>query len=188
VPRLLILIAAVPVIATFAVRWWLGLRILKSSEEQQCTCDLKKWELTFGPDHLPPAASGDLIIYAELLRKSALADWRVRDPKTAISREGTRRFGMIVPPLTAMIVMLGAIVGRVPIAYGIAIFLLVTAFSSIVSYLSIGPEIKAILTTSRRLRNAGIFHRRDDEDALIQAAVALSWKEAAPAAFNLIQR
>lgn len=187
-PRLLILIAALPILITLAVRWWFGLRLLKSSAQLQCHCDLDKWKQTFGEKYLPVSASGDLIIYADLFRKSALADWLVRDKKTAISREGTRRFGMAVPPLTAMIVILGALVQRIPIPYGIAIFLLATAFSAVIAYLSIAPEINAILTTARRLRSSGIFHRRDDEDAVIQAAVAISWKEAAPPVFNLLQR
>ncbi len=126
-------------------------------------------------------------MFAELLRKSALADWRERDRKLAISREGTRRFGMAVPPLTAMIVILGIVVGRVTPSFGIAIFLLATAFSAVIAYLSIAPEINAILTTARKLRTSGIFHRRDDEDAVIQAAVAIAWKEAAPPIFNLLQ-
>jgi hypothetical protein len=188
VSRLLILIAVLPIIFTLVVRWWLGIRILKSSAKNQCSCDLEKWNHTFGEQHLPISSSGDVIIYAELFRKSALVDWRTRDPKTAISREGTRRFGMAVPPLTAMIVILAMVVGRVTPYYAIAIFLFATALSAILSYLSIAPEINAILTTSRRLRKSGVFHRRDDEDAVIQAAVAISWKEAAPPIYNLLQR
>ncbi len=187
-PRLLILLAALPIIITLVMRWWFGIRFLKSSAKSKCTCDLEKWKQTFGDEHLPASSSGNLITYADLIRKTALADWRVRDKKAAIAREGTRRFGMAVPPFTAMIVILGMVVGRVTPSYGIAIFLLATAFSAVIAYLSIAPEINAILTTARQLRTSKTFHRRDDEDAVIQAAVALAWKEAAPAIFNLLQR
>lgn len=187
-PRLLILFAALPIIAILVIRWWLGIRLLKSSAGIPCSCDLEKWKQTFGEEHLPNSSSGNLITYADLIRKTALADWRKRDKKAAIAREGTRRFGMAVPPFTAMIVVLGMMVGRVTPSYGIAIFLLATAFSAVIAYLSIAPEINAILTTSRQLRTSKIFHRRDDEDAVIQTAVALSWKEAAPPIFNLLQR
>ena len=187
-PNLLILIAIIPILITLAVRWWFGLRLLKSSAELSCNCDLEKWKKTFGEKNLPTSSSGNVITYAELFRKAALADWRERDKKSAISREGTRRFGMAVPPLTAMIVILGAIVGRPPFKIAIAIFLLATAFSAVLAYLSIATEINALLISSRRLRESGIFHRRDDEDAVIQAAIALTWKEAAPPIFNLIQR
>ncbi len=187
-PRLLILIAAVPIILTFIIRWWNGLRVLAEKNEKTCSCDLDKWEYTFGKENLPAHSSGDVIVFAEYFRKIAIAEWRVREPKTAISREATRRFNAAVPPLTAMVVIMAAFVARIPIAYGIAIFLLSIAFSASVSYLTLAPEIKAILTTARRLRNHPVFPRKDDEEAVIALAIALSWKEAAPPIFNLIQR
>lgn len=187
-PRLLILIALLPIVITLAMRWWFGIRLLKSSTTNSCICDLEKWKQTFGEENLPASSTATQMMFAELLRKTALADWRKRDKKSAIAREGTRRFGMAVPPFTAMIVILGIIVGRVTPSYGIAIFLIATAFSAVIAYLSIAPEINAILTTSRQLRKSTIFRRRDDEDAVIQSAVALTWREAAPPIFNLLQR
>jgi hypothetical protein len=188
VQRLLILISIIPILITFAVRWWLGIRLLKSNQNIQCRCDLEKWKESFGEEHLPAFPSGDLITVAELFRKTTLTEWRMSNPKAAASRESTRRFGVAVPPLTAMVVILGMLVGRIPPAYGIAGFLLATAFTAVLSYVSIAPEIHAILTSAKRLRASGACHRRDDEDALIQLAIAISWKEAAPPIFNLLQR
>ncbi|MFD2257675.1 hypothetical protein ACFSSA_13410 [Luteolibacter algae] len=186
--RLLILLAALPIIIAFVVRWWFGMRILAEKGKLQCKCDIGRWEKAFGSENLPVSQVGDAVIYADFLRKSALVDWGARDPKAATSREGARRFGMAVPPLALMIAILAIIVGKIPIAGAIAIFLLAIAFSVIISYLSIATELKAILITSRRLRDTAVFHRRDDEDAVIEAATALAWKEAAPPVFNLIQR
>ncbi len=186
--RLLTLLAALPIIAAFIARWWFGMRILAGKGKHQCRCDLDKWNKTFGSENLPVANEADARVYADLLRKAALADWKTSEPKAAASREGTRRFGMAVPPLAAMIAILGLIVGRIPFGGALAIFLLAIAFAVIVSYLSIAPELKAILTAARRLRNTGVFYRRDDEDAVIEAATALVWKESAPQVFNLIQR
>lgn len=186
--RLFILLSAIPIVITFAIRWWFGTRIISAKRHQQCSCDLEKWDHAFGSENLPPSKSGDAIIFATALRKSALADWRTREPKAAASREGTRRFGMAVPPLAAMCAILGLIVGRIPAAGAIAIFLGAIAFAAIIAYLGIAPELKAIISTSRRLRETRIFPRRDDEDAVIEAANALAWKEAAPPIFNLIQR
>lgn len=188
VVRFLILIAALPIIAAFVARWWLGLRILSSTGRRQCSCDLALWEKAFGAENPPPSKSGDAVLFAGALRKIALADWKTREPKAAASREGVRRFGMAVPPLSLMIVVLGIIVGRVPAIWAIPVFLLAIAFAVIVSYLSVAPELKAMLLASRRLRDSGVFHRRDDEDAVIAATTALAWKESAPPVFNLIQR
>jgi len=186
--RLLILLAVVPIIAAFVARWWLGMRILAATGKRQCRCDLEKWHNAFGAENLPVSNEADAKVYAELLRKSALEDWKTREPKAAASREGARRFGMAVPPLSLMIAVLAIIVGKIPVTGAIAIFLLAIAFSVFISYLSIAPELKAVLTTARRLRDTGVFYRRDDEDAVIKATTALVWKEAAPPVFNLIQR
>jgi hypothetical protein len=188
VVRFLILLAALPIVAAFVGRWWLGLRVLSSIGRRQCSCDLALWEKFFGTENLPPSKSGDARIFAEALRKNALEDWKSREPKAAASREGVRRFGMAVPPFSLMIVILGVIVGRVPAIWAIPVFLLAVAFAVIMSYLSVAPELNAMLLASRRLRSSGAFHRRDDEDAVIAATNALVWKEAAPPVFNLIQR
>lgn len=186
--RLLIILAVIPIVIAFVVRWWFGLRVISSIGRHQCRCDLEKWDRAFGSEHIPVSKSADAVIFADLLRKSALADWRTRDSKAAISREGARRFGMAVPPLAAMGAILGLIVGRIPFTGVLAIFLIALAFAAVIAYLGIAPELKAIITTSRRLRDNHIFPRSEDEEAVIRAANALVWKEAAPPVFNLIQR
>ncbi len=184
--RLLILLSALPIAAAFVARWWFGMRILAAAGRRQCTCDLSRWENAFGKENLPPSKSADSRIFAELLRKSALADWKTREPKAAASREGARRFGMAVPPLSLMVAVFA--VGKIQFSGVIAVFLIAIALSVFISYLSISPELNAILTTARRLRDTGVFHRRDDEDSVIESASASAWKEAAPPVFNLIQR
>lgn len=186
--RLLILLAILPIIVALVARWWYGTRVLSSGGRHQCKCDLEKWRRTFGEENLPVSKEGDARIYAELMRNSALLDWKTREPKAAASREGARKFGMAVPPLSLMIAILAIIVGKIPVSGAIAIFLLAIAFSVFISYISISPELKAIITSARRLRDSRVFHRRDDEEAVINAAAALAWKEAAPPVFNLIQK
>ncbi len=186
--RLLILLAALPIIAAFVARWWFGMRVLAASGRRQCRCDMERWHSAFGAKNLPVVKEADAKLYAGFLRKCALEDWKTRDPKAAASREGVRRFGMAVPPLSLMIAVLAIFVGKIPVTGAIAIFLLAIAFSAFVSYLSIAPELMAILATARRLRDSRVFHRRDDEDAVISATTALAWKQAAPPVFNLIQR
>ncbi|MEP2776237.1 MAG: hypothetical protein ABJQ29_06895 [Luteolibacter sp.] len=186
--KFLILIAALPIIIAFLLRWWFGIRVLTSTGKRQCTCNLAKWEETFGKETLPPAATADAKVHAELLLKATLADWKTRDPKAAANREGIRRFGMAVPPLSAMCVILAVIVMKINPLMAISIFLLGIAFAAVIAYLGIAPELRALIITSRRLRDTRIYPRRDDEDAVIEAATALAWKDAAPPVFNLIQR
>jgi hypothetical protein len=186
--RILILLAALPIIAAFVARWWLGLRVLSKAGRRQCSCDPALWEKAFGAENPAPSKSGDARVFAETLRKAALDDWKTREPKSAASREGVRRFGMAVPPLSLLVVILGVMVLRIQAHWAIPIFLIAVALSVIFFYLSIAPELNAMLLASRRLRASRAFHRRDDEDAVIAATTALVWKESAPPVFNLIQR
>lgn len=186
--RLLILIAILPILIAFAIRWWFGLRVLAANKRRQCSCNLEKWEQTFGQEHLPPSHSGDAILFATALRNAALADWKTREPKAAMSREGTRRFCLAVPPLAALVAIMAALVGRIPFTMALAIFLLAIAFCALISYLGIAAELKASLTACRRLQDSRIFTRRDDEEAVIQATNALAWKQAAPPILSLIQK
>ena len=188
VPRLLILLAALPILAAFVGRWWFGLKILAQYGRHQCKCDIERWNHTFGADNLPISATGDARIYADFLRKAALLDWKTREPKAAGSREGTRRFCTAVPPLSLMIAILALFVAKIGVSMAIAIFLSAIAACAITSYLSIAPELKAVLTATRRMKDAGIFQRSDDTEAIGHAAIALVWRESAPPIFNLIQR
>ena len=186
--RFLVILAALPIIAAFLLRWWFGIRILTTFGKRQCSCNLAKWEETFGAETVPPAASADARVHAQFLHKATLLDWQRREPKSAASREAVRRFGMAVPPLSAMVAILAVIVMKLTPFMAIAVFLLAVAVAAIFAYLGLAPELRAIALTSRRLRATRIYPRREDEDAVIQAATALAWKQAAPPIFNLVQR
>lgn len=87
-----------------------------------------------------------------------------------------------------MVAILGLIVGRIPPVAVLAIFLVAIALASVITYLSIAPELNAILKISRRVRDKHVFLRSDDEEAVIKVANALAWKKSAPPIYNLIQR
>ncbi|MDP4624780.1 MAG: hypothetical protein NWT08_06550 [Akkermansiaceae bacterium] len=186
--RFLVILSALPIITAFLLRWWLGIRILSTTGKRQCSCNLTKWEETFGKDSTPPSASADARVHAEFLHKAALSDWKTREPKAAATREAVRRFGMAVPPLTAMVMILPIIIMKISPLLAIAFFLLAIALAATFAYLGLAPELRAIALTSRRLRDSRIYPRREDEDAVVQATTALAWKQAAPPIFNLIQR
>lgn len=186
--RLLIILAALPILTTLLLRWWFGIRILTTTGTHPCSCNLGKWEETFGKNTTPPSATADARTHATFLHKAALADWKTRDPKALATREGVRRFGMAVPPLCAMVAILAVIVMRLTPIMAITAFLLAIAIAATFAYLSLAPELRAIALTSRRLRATRIYPRREDQDTVILATIALAWKQAAPPIFNLIQR
>ncbi|MFK7849927.1 MAG: hypothetical protein AB8D78_03015 [Akkermansiaceae bacterium] len=186
--RILILLSIPPIIVTFVIRWWFGMRVLSANRRRECSCNLQKWEQACGDQHIPESRNADAFTFGEQLYQSALTEWKKQDKKAAVSREGARRFGMAVPPLAAMVAILGLIVGRIPPVAVLAIFLVAIALASVITYLSIAPELNAILKISRRVRDKHVFLRSDDEEAVIKVANALAWKKSAPPIYNLIQR
>lgn len=185
--RLPIFICIIPIIVALGARWWFSMRILAKTAKRSCSCDLGRWESVLGADTLPLVKQADAVVFAEQFRKQALIDWRKRNPKQAASREATRHFGMAAPPFALVIGVLGLIAGRIPTIGVLAIFLAATALAVVFSFLSIASELNALLFASRQLRANSIFHRRDDEDAVIESATALVWKHAVPPILQLLK-
>jgi hypothetical protein len=186
--RIILILSLLPIILALVARWWFGLRLLATQGSRTCRCDLTRW--------LPPPGDGAAVHRAENtaaefgreLRLKALAEWHARDPKAAAAREGTRRFGMAVPPLTAMVAMMAVLVGRVPIVGAIAILLAATALAAVFSLLTLAPELRAIAHSARQMRKNRIFPDETDETSVIQCAIAEAWQAAAPPMLRLLQR
>lgn len=186
--QFLFLISIVPVAAALVARWWFGTRVLADSGKRPCRCDLSVWLPAPEKDAAVHRAEHSAAEFGAQLRQQALAKWKADDPKSAGSREGTRRFGMAVPPLSALIAVLAAMVARLPISGALAIFLAATALSAVFGILTLPAELAAISRAAKLVRGSKAFPRRDDEEAVIDCATALAWKETLPPILGLIQK
>jgi len=185
--RLLLIVSILPIAAALLLRWWFGARVLMALGGRPCRCDLARWDKSLGDSaranlgqDAPAAAYGDL------LRLAALAQWQDREPKRAAARESGRRFGLAVPPFSAMVAVFAVILAKIPVMGGIAIVIAATALATAFGVLSLGEELRAIGRTARALREARAFIRSDDEDAVIQAAVARAWCETVPRVLQML--
>lgn len=186
--RLLFLFSILPIAAAFIARWWFGLRVLAEQSGRECRCDLENWMPA--PDdssvvHRAEASAGE---FGKQLRLKALAEWRARDPKAAAARESSRRFGMAVPPLSGIVAVLAVMVAKIPIIGAISLLLAATALAAVLGLLSLAPELLAITSAAKKLRETRSFPRREDEDAVVRCAIAHAWKETLPPVFSLLQR
>lgn len=186
--QFLFLISIVPVAAALVARWWFGTRVLAETGTRPCRCDLNVWLPAPEDDAAVHRAEHTAAEFGAQLRQQALAKWKTDDPKSAGSREGTRRFGMAVPPLSALVAVLAAMVARFPIKGALAIFLAATALSAVFGILTLPAELAAIARAAKRARDSKAFPRRDDEEAVIECATALAWKETLPPVLGLIQK
>ncbi len=177
--RLLLLISILPVVAAVAASGWFGLRALAREGKRTCRVNPTRWKDTLGtatPEVSPLSADAA----GAAIREAALAEWRQGDPKVAGAREGARRFGQAVPPLTAMVAVFAALLAKVPVIGAFAIFVGALALACLFGFLSLGSELRAVARTVRRVRDAHVFPRTDDEDAAAACAAAHAWRLALP--------
>lgn len=185
--RLLLFLSILPIAAALLLRWWFGLRVLADLGGRPCRCDPARWDKTLGSSpHAMPDAPAPASELGARLRLAALAHWQQREPKLAAARESSRRFGLAVPPLSAMVAVFAAILAKIPVSGAIAIFIAATALATVFGLLSLGAELRAIAVTARALRQGRVFIRSDDEDAVIQAAVAHAWCETVPPVLRML--
>ena len=185
--RLLMIFSILPIGAALLLRWWFGTRVLTALGGRPCRCDQARWDHALGDSPLMPASqdapAGE---YGYRLRLAALAQWQRDDRKRAAAREASRRFGWAVPPFSAMVAVFALILAKIPPQGAITIFIAATALATAFGLLTLGEELRAISRAARALREARAFIRSDDEDAVIQAAVARAWCEALPRVLQML--
>lgn len=178
--RALLFISLLPIAIALIARWWFGVRILANLGKRPCRCDLQRWLPSPGDEAVIHRAEGTAGEFGNQLRLKALAEWRGRDPKAAASRENMRRFGLAVPPLSALVAVFAVLVGKIPVMGVFAILLGATALSGLLGILTLPPELAAITRTARKARDEKNFPNREDEDSVIRCAMAHAWDVALP--------
>ncbi len=186
--RLLFLFSAVSIAAVLIARWWFGMRVLLTEGARPCRCDLSRWMPAPEDSAVIHRAEETAEEFGKQLRQKALAEWKEFNPKAAASRESSQRFGMAVPPLSGIVALMAVIVAKIPIFGGLAVFLAATSLSAVLGLLSLAPELQAIMSAARKLRENKSFPNRDDEDAVIQCAIAHAWKESIPPILKMLQK
>lgn len=178
--RLLFLISIIPIVAAIIARWYFGVRVLANVGRRPCTVDPIRWQVYLGKSPVVETSEAPAMEYGKLLRLASLAAWKARDPKRAASRENARKFGLAVPPLAIVIAVFALLVAKIPVMGAFAILFASTALSAALGLLTLGAELREIAATTRRLREARAFIRRDDEDAVASSAAAHAWAESIP--------
>ena len=179
-PRFILILSFLPILLALAARWWFGQRVLVREGGRSCRVDLGRWK-----PHAEAAAAvereeGSAHDFGWRLRRSALAEWRERDPRAASRRESARRFGMAVPPLSVVVSAFAVLVGKLTVMGAFAMIFAATAFAAFYGMLALGRELSAIAASAGELRATRAFRRSDDESAVIRCATAHAWNEALP--------
>jgi hypothetical protein len=178
--RLLFILSVLPIAAALVAQWWFGLRVIAAEGKRPCRCELNRWNHTLGESPLITTPEAPAVEFGKQLRLVALEEWKIRDPKSATSRENSRRFGLAVPPLTLLIAVFALVLAKIPALGAITILLASTAISAAIGLLTLPPELLAISRTTRKMRESRVFVRTDDEEAVAKSAIAHAWRESIP--------
>ncbi len=186
--RLLLFLSLFPIALTMAARWWFGLRVLADISGRPCRCDLARWLPAPGDASLVHHAEASAGEFGSQLRLKSLAQWQEQAPKSAASREHTRRFASIVPPLSGIVAVFAVLGAKIPVIGAIAILLGATAVTTVMEILSLPSELGAIARTARQTREDKSFPHSDDEDAVIRCAAAHAWVASLPLILRALHR
>lgn len=186
--RLLLFFSLLPLMLALIARWWFGTRVLASHGKRLCRCDLKLWTPASDDENSVHRAEESAEKFGNQLRRKALDEWHESDPKSANSREHSRRFGIAVPPLGGVVAVLAVIAGKIPVLGAFAIFIAAVALSTVLGILALPPELLAIARTSKRIREQRAFPFSEDIDAIARCASAHAWEQALPPVLRLMQR
>ena len=186
--RLLLFFSLLPLALTLIARWWFGSRVLTSYGKRMCRCDLRLWTPAHDDKTSVHRAEDTAAEFGNQLRRKALHEWQERDPKSANSREHSRRFGIAVPPLGGVVAVLAVIAGKIPVLGAIAIFIAAVALSAVLGILALPPELTAIARTSKRARDQRAFPSSEDSEVIARCASAHAWDQALPPILRMLQK
>jgi hypothetical protein len=186
--RFILLLSLLPIAAAMIARWWFGLRVLADDGKQNCRCDLAQWMPPPGDEAVIHRAEKSAAEFGRELRLKALAEWREHDPKAAAAREGTRRFGRAVPPLSVMVAVFALLVGKIPLAGVMAIVACACAVAAALGLLTLPQELQAIARSAHNMRQQKSFPKEDDEESVIRCAIAHAWDETVPPVLRWLHR
>lgn len=186
--RLLLFFSLISIVIALVARWWYGVRVLTAEDQRPCRCDLKSWLPTPGDESLVHRADGTAGEFGRQLRLKALAVWQEEDPKASKSRENSRRFGLAVPPLSAIIAIFAVLVAKIPAIGLLVVPMSATAVSAVFGLMALPSELAAIARYARKTRDEKSFPDRDQEDSVVLCAIAHAWDQALPPILRCIHK
>ncbi|MBK1856361.1 zinc metallopeptidase [Verrucomicrobiaceae bacterium 5K15] len=163
-------------------------RMLDSVSQSQVEIKTPARRWSAAPDHgkewlvLPPGvASG---VSASSHGKAALQVGlyllSLREPKMLARRQWAIRFGHVFPVFTTVVMAFALVVRAVPAVWVLAIIMASCALAACAQFLTITAERRAADLACVVLEKKRIFPRLSDEEAVVSATRAWSWRSCLP--------
>lgn len=179
-PRILLLLSVLLIVAAVMARGWYGKRIIAGYGGRRCRVNGGSWQSLFGDQVKAPAAESSAADCGRALREAALVQWEQENLAAFRGREAARRFGLGVPPFTLVVVVFALAVAKMPAFTGVAVVFAATALAVMFGLVSIGTELRAVAAAAKQARARHLFPRQEDEEAAIACARAEVWMNTLP--------
>lgn len=169
------------------LRWWYGTRVLATSGPRMCRADLTKWLPGSEDEAVAHRSDEDAHRVGFYLWRFAMVSWREQDPRGYDARQKSKRISTVLPAFAVLIAAFALVVGKIPILGAFAMVIASIAFASVFAFLTLGPELRACASAANQLRKSRSYPLKDDEDAVIECAIAHAWHQSLPPVLRWIQ-
>lgn len=179
-PRILILVSLLVLIAAWVARWWFWKRVQYQGRRMQCSLNVSELCEKLGEPRKKPCDLRDAAALGSALRDCGLKLLE----KDGLALAKKRRTGWwslrILPGLLAVILIFASVTRRVAPSWVLAVGLLVIALHVLLRISGIGTELKAVRRGIEELERKGRLRRIDEEQAIVDCARASVWETVLP--------
>lgn len=178
-PKLLILLALIPLLGAWAARHWFWSRVKQEGMRRDCETPVKELRQRLG---LPPGRGRETHAAAlgNAVRECGLELLGREGDTVAKARAKGAHLTRALPALVGIVVIFGCFTKRVPNGWMIAAGIAVLGFWTLLRLSGLGIEWRAVQRGTEELKNTRPLKRMSDEEEVIRCARASVWSSVWP--------
>ena len=179
VPKLIILLALIPLLAAWAARYWFWSRARMEGLRRDCETPVKDLRQRLG---LPPGRGKETHAAAlgNALRECGLELLGRDGDGAAKARAKGAYLTRALPALIGIVVLFAALTKRVPTSWAVAIGLAILGFWTLLRLSGLAIEWRAVQRGTEVLKATRALKRMGDEEEVIRYAKASVWNTVWP--------
>ncbi|MFC7335680.1 hypothetical protein ACFQY0_00710 [Haloferula chungangensis] len=179
-PRLLIVLSLLVLIAAWVARWWFWKRVRDKGRRVGCSMSVSELCDKLGQPRKKPNDVKDAAALGSALRDCGLRLLE-RDGLVLAKQRRTGWWSLkILPVLVGIIFVFSLIFQRVAPSWILAVGLLIIALHVLLRVSGLGIELKAVRRGLDELGKKGGFRRISEEEAVVDCAKASVWETILP--------
>jgi protein-S-isoprenylcysteine O-methyltransferase Ste14 len=180
VPRILIILSLLTLVAAMIARWWFWWRMREQGRRVECDISVGEMLEMLNVPAGRTEPRKDAAALGSALREAGL----VLMERDGLAQAKRRRLGWwnlrVLPALVALIAVFSVISKWAPVQWVVGLGMLVIAGHVATRIAGLEIEMQAVKRGWDELQKRGKFRRRDDEEAVLRCARASVWETVLP--------